>query len=85
VPADAKAVAVALTATAATEPGNLRLYPTGAPLPIASALNFRANRARANNGSFGLGTSGQISVRCDLAPGSTGTTHFVLDVYGYYK
>jgi len=85
VPADAKAVAVVLTTTGATEAGNLRFYPMDAPLPVASVLNFRANRARANNGSFGLGTGGQISVRCDMSPGSTGTTHFVLDVYGYYK
>ncbi|HEX6737547.1 MAG TPA: hypothetical protein VF310_04730, partial [Vicinamibacteria bacterium] len=85
IPADAKAVAVVLTALAATEAGNLRLYPAGAALPVASAINFRANRARANNGTFALGTSGQLSVRCDMAPGSTGGAHFVLDAFGYFK
>ena len=30
-----------------------------------------------------LGTGGQISVQCDMP--STGTTHFLFDVYGYFK
>jgi hypothetical protein len=82
VPSDAKAVAVVSTVTGETGPGNLRIYPRDAPLPVSSAINFVANRARANSGIFGLGTSGQVSVRCDMA---TGGTHFVLDVYGYFK
>jgi hypothetical protein len=85
VPADAKAVAVVLTALGATEAGNLRIYPAGATLPVASAINFRTGRARANNGSFALGAGGQVAVRCDMAPGSTGGAHFVLDAFGYFK
>jgi hypothetical protein len=85
VPADAKAVAVVLTATAATGPGNLRMYPKDAPAPGSSAINFVANRARANNGIFALGTGGQIAVRCDMPAGSTGGVHLVMDAYGYFK
>jgi hypothetical protein len=31
-----------------------------------------------------LGAGGQINVQCDIV-GSTGSTHFVLDVVGYFK
>ncbi|HEX6738227.1 MAG TPA: hypothetical protein VF310_08155 [Vicinamibacteria bacterium] len=85
VPADAQAVAVTLTVTAATEAGNLRLYPAGTGLPTASTINFVAAKARANNAIVKLGTGGAVSVRCDMSPGSSGTTHFLFDVTGYLK
>jgi hypothetical protein len=85
IPSDARAVAVVLTVTGATEQGNLRLFPRDTALPVASAINVVASRARANSGIFALGTAGQVSVRCDMSPGSTGGTHFVLDAYGYFK
>jgi hypothetical protein len=85
VPSDARAVAAILVAVNPGDLGNLRLYPTGQPLPLASAINFTAGRTRANNAVMPLGTDGQVDVRCDMAPGSTATTHFVLDVFGYFR
>jgi uncharacterized repeat protein (TIGR01451 family) len=83
VPAGARAVAITLTVVQETEAGNLRLFPAGEPLPNASTINFVANVVRANNAIIKLGSGGQITVRCDMAPGSTGTTHFLFDVFGY--
>jgi hypothetical protein len=65
--------------------GNLRVYPAGQPVPLASVLNFAPGRTRANNAIVALGTAGQASVRCDMPPGSTASTHFVLDVVGYFR
>jgi hypothetical protein len=85
IPADARAVAVNITTTGQTEPGNLRLYPSGEPVPLASAINFTAQHARANNALVRLGAGGQVGVRCDMGAGSTGRTHFILDVFGYFR
>jgi hypothetical protein len=46
-----------------------------------SALNWSAGQTRGNNGIVPLNASGQIAARC--AP--TGTTHFILDVNGYFQ
>ena len=85
IPADARAVAVNAVAVHPSEPGNLRVYGTGQGEPYASVLNFTAGVTRANNGVVALGSDGQVDVRCDLPAGSAGRTHFVLDVFGYFK
>jgi len=43
------------------------------------------NKVRANNAVIPLGTGGQIGVTCDMPAGSTGRTHLVLDVAGYFQ
>jgi len=85
VPADAKAVAIILTAIRPTLAGDLRLFPAGAPAPLSSTINFRADVTRANNAIIALGAAGEIAVQCDMPPGSSGTTHFLFDVFGYFK
>jgi hypothetical protein len=85
IPATARALAVNVTAAAPSEAGNLRLDAAGAPAPPASTLNFAAGRTRANHAIVRLGTGGAIGVQCDMAPGSSGRTHVVLDVYGYFQ
>ena len=85
IPADARAVVLNATAVNPSEAGNLRLYPAGQAAPLASALNFTAGLTRANNAVVPLGTDGQVSVQCDMAPGSSGSTNLVLDVFGYFK
>jgi len=82
IPADARAVAVNVTVVGPTRAGNLRLYPAGAALPNASVVNFAASRTRANNALAALGAGGQVTVQCDMP---SGTTHFVLDVAGYFR
>ncbi|MGI0149627.1 MAG: SBBP repeat-containing protein, partial [Thermoplasmata archaeon] len=70
-----------ITVTGATSGGNLRLYPGGSGIPMASAINYGANKTRANNGIYALGPNGDLVVRCDQA---SGTAHFILDVSGYF-
>jgi hypothetical protein len=85
VPVDAVAVAANVTVVDPDEGGDLRLYPTGRPAPLASTINFGVGRSRANNAVLVLGTAGQVDVQCDMLPGSRGATHLVLDVTGYFR
>jgi hypothetical protein len=83
VPADARGVVLNVTAVNPTDVGNLRLFPAGLA-GKTSVLNFTAGLTRSNNAVATLGRNGEVAVRCDL-PGSTGGTHLVLDVFGYFK
>jgi hypothetical protein len=85
VPYTAKAVAINVTVVNETDYGNLRLYAAGGSLPGASTINFTAQKVRANNAVIPLGTGGEIGVRCDMPPGSTGRTDFLFDVTGYFE
>ena len=81
VPSTAKSVSVNVTVTQPTSAGFLILFPGGAP-PGASTINFRAGQTRANNAIVPLSATGTLSV----ADGqSSGTTHFILDVNGYFQ
>ena len=71
-----------LAVTQPTAAGDLRLYPGGAPLPLASSINYTAGQTRANNAVPSLGASGQLAIRCDQA---SGTVHAILDVTGYFE
>jgi hypothetical protein len=85
IPSSATAVAFNVTVVDETDYGDLRIYPAGGGLPGSSTINFTANRVRANNAVIPLGTGGQIGVTCDMPAGSTGRTHLVLDVAGYFQ
>ena len=82
VPQTAKAVAVNVTVVNPTAGGHLTLYPAGTALPLASTINFRSGIVRANNAVLAVGASGQVSVFCGMASGST---DFVLDVSGWFE
>jgi hypothetical protein len=49
---------------------------------MTSTINFRAGIVRANNAVVRLGTGGQVFVFCGMTSGST---DFVLDVFGYFE
>jgi len=85
IPSTAKAVTLVLTVVDETDFGDLRLYPAGAPAPSASTINFAVQKVRANNAIIPLGSGGQIAVQCDMPPASTGHTHFLFDVTGYFQ
>jgi bacillolysin len=85
IPADAKAIAINITVVGPTEVGNLRAYAAGAPPVLASTINFSTGRNRANSAIIPLGALGQMAVVVDMAPGSTGYTHFLFDVTGYFR
>jgi hypothetical protein len=82
IPAGVRAVAANITVVSPTQAGDLRLFPTGGA-GNTSAINFRAGQTRANNAVVTLSASGQFSLT--LAMAATGTTHFLLDVVGYYQ
>jgi uncharacterized repeat protein (TIGR01451 family) len=82
IPPTARAVSVNLTATGSTTAGHLRLYPAGASLPTVSAVNYVAGLTRANNAVVPLNGLGELAVYCNQ---TSGTTHFVLDVNGYFE
>ncbi len=79
----ARAVAVNATVTGPTGPGNLTLYAAfPAAIPGTSVVNFTAGLTRANNAIVSLNDAGQMAVFNRMA---SGTTHFVLDVVGYFE
>ena len=82
VPVTAKAVSLNITITQPSVAGYLTLYPSNLPQPLASTINFTAGQTRANNAVLRLGTDGGIKVFGGLASGST---HFILDVTGYFE
>ena len=81
VPATAKSVSVNVTVTQPTAPGHLILFPGGTP-PSVSTINFRTGQTRANNAIVPLSATGTVSVTDGQ---SSGTTHFILDVNGYFQ
>lgn len=81
VPTDASAVALNVTATNATAPGSLTLYPGTGAVPGTSTVSFAAGRTRANNAVIGL-VGGVLSVHDGQA---SGTVDLVVDVSGYFR
>ncbi len=83
VPAGAKAISVNLTVVQPTNPGFLTLYPSDGLPPPTSTVNFSPNQVRANNAVLLLATNG--TTQLTVLNGSAGTTHFILDVNGYFQ
>jgi len=82
VPASARAVAMNVTITQPSNIGDLRLFPAGAPAPLASTINFRAGQTRANNAVLPLSHLGDLAVQVVMPSGSV---HVILDVFGYFQ
>ena len=85
IPSSAAAVAINMAVWFPTDGGDLRAFPTGGAAPLASAMNFRTGIVRANNAVVPLGLLGQLSIQCDMPVGSSGSTNFFFDVYGYFQ
>jgi uncharacterized repeat protein (TIGR01451 family) len=82
IPLNATAVVVNTTVVSPTAAGNLRIFPTGTPVPQVSALNYAAGQVRGNNGIFGLTAGGVFDIRCTQ---SSGTADVIVDVLGYFR
>lgn len=80
IPSSATALALNLTATAATSAGDLRLYMPGIA-PLTSTLNYAAGQTRANGAVATLGVDGWLLVRAD----GGGKVHVIIDVVGYFE
>jgi hypothetical protein len=78
-PAGVTAVALNVTAVNATETTNLRVFPSGMPLPETSNLNPVRGRAVPNMVVAGVGADGRVAVYNDF-----GTTDCIVDVMGYF-
>lgn len=76
----AGAVLLNVTATGASSPTFLTVYPEGTAQPVASNLNVAAGQTVANRVLVPLGASGGISVF-----NAAGSTDVVIDVSGYFS
>ena len=74
------AVVVNVTVTEPDAPGNLSVYPAGAGRPAVSNVNFAAGQSVPNLVTVPVGADGRIA----LSNNSTGATHVIVDVAGYY-
>ena len=79
IPADAKAVAINLTAINPNNYGNLRVYPDGSPVPNASNINYIPGVDKAAFAVVDIPANGKINVYSDGA-----TIGLAADVFGYY-
>jgi hypothetical protein len=82
IPAEADAIAVNVTVTQPTALGHLVIYPLGVALPTTSTINYSAGQTRANNAIVQVGADDSIAATCGQ---SSGTTHFIIDVVGYFR
>jgi plastocyanin len=82
VPAGARSIAFNVTVTQPAASGYITLFPAGASLPLASTLNYRSEQTRANNAIAPLGAGGALAV---FSGQGAGTTHFIIDVTGYFE
>ena len=78
VPADARAVAVNVTAVEAAGEGFLSAYPAGSAQPGTSTLNYAAGQTVANSAIVQVGSGGKIRIFTHAA------AHVLVDVSGYF-
>lgn len=80
VPADATAVVMNVTYTAATADSYLTVWPSGQPRPAASNLNTKAGSTAPNLVTVKLGVNGSVSIF-----NFAGSVHVIADVAGFYR
>jgi len=85
IPADARAVVLNVTAVTPTGVGYATLYPGNYPQPATSTINFAAGVTRANAAVMGLATDASGTVNLSIFVANGGSTHFVVDVTGYFQ
>ncbi|WP_392543338.1 hypothetical protein [Oryzobacter telluris] len=73
------AVVLNLTAVAPTQRGYLTAYPSTAPRPTASSINFNERWTGANLVTVPIAAGGKVRIY-----NGTGSTHAIADVVGYY-
>jgi hypothetical protein len=83
IPTGAYAASVNFTVVNMTSNGNLVAWPTGAPQPTTSALNWQAGAGVAGNSAVvPLSAGGQVRVLANAPAGAT--VDLIVDVNGYY-
>jgi len=82
IPAEALAIvgnATVVNNVSGNSDGFVTLYPSGAPRPTASNLNYVPGQIVPNSFTVGLGADGAFAIYAQTA------THFIVDVAGYYS
>jgi hypothetical protein len=79
VPAGATAVLLTVTATGATAPTYVTVYPGGTTRPVASNLNVPASATVSNQVVVPVGADGSVALY-----NSAGSVHLLVDLAGYY-
>jgi hypothetical protein len=79
IPAEARALAVNVTAIDASTAGSLTVFPSGAPLPTARSVSYGALQRRASSSIIAVGVAGEIDAW------SSSATHLVVDITGYFR
>lgn len=82
IPATARSVNMNIAVVTPGAAGSLAIFPGGVPTGSSTAISYKAGKTRANNFIARLGTNGDIVVICQQA---SGTTHFLIDVSGYFE
>lgn len=78
VPQNAVGATLTLTIDAPAANGHATVYPCGSDRPLASTINYAANKSIANTAIVPLGTGGAVCVYNSAA------AHVVLDLQGYF-
>lgn len=85
VPTTARAAALNLTVTEGTSRGHLTIWPYNTSMPVVSTINWEAGEPAIANGAIvPLTADPSFSVSVNAGFG-TGTTHFLVDVTGYFQ
>lgn len=83
IPATAVALSANVTVAEPTASGSLVLYPGDGPVPETSTVSFRPGRTRANNAFIRIASDRSGTV--GISNGAPGSTHFIVDVNGYFE
>ncbi len=83
IPSNATSIAVNMTVVSPTAAGYLTVFAGDGAMPATSSLNFTPGATRANNAVTPFASNGSGTVR--VFNGSTGTSHVILDVSGYFQ
>jgi pimeloyl-ACP methyl ester carboxylesterase len=81
IPATAKAVSLNVTAVTPSTAGSLSLHPSGLTVQT-STIDYQTGAVLANNAVIQLAVGASLSI---TSTQTTGTTHLVLDVNGYFQ
>lgn len=73
------AVVANTTSVGSTQASHLTVYPSDAPLPLASNLNFAAGQTVPNLVTVKVGADGTVKIQ-----NFAGTTHVIFDLMGWY-
>lgn len=81
IPSNAQAVVINFAVILPAAQGFLTAYPSGAPVPLVSSVNFVPGQVTSNGAIVPLGDSGGITV---FTGGAGANTNLVIDVNGYF-